>query len=83
MARKPDPGDSWAGMSTGLAISAYMLSGVLIWSGVGYVIDRFAGTGKVFTAIGMIVGAAASTYLIYLRYGRGNGGGSNDRASNR
>jgi ATP synthase protein I len=57
-------------MSTGLAISVYLLSGVLVWGGIGYLIDRLAGTASVFTAIGMVVGAAASTYLVYLRYGR-------------
>jgi F0F1-type ATP synthase assembly protein I len=59
-------------MSTGLAISVYLLSGLLVWGGIGYVVDRLAGTGKLFTAIGMVVGAAASIYLVYLRYGRGN-----------
>jgi F0F1-type ATP synthase assembly protein I len=59
-------------MSTGLTISVTMLSGVLVWGGLGYLADHLAGTGKVFTAIGMLIGAAASTYLIYLRYGREN-----------
>jgi ATP synthase protein I len=57
-------------MSTGITISTYLLSALLVWGGVGWLIDKVAGTGKVFTAIGMIVGAAAGTYLIYLRYGR-------------
>jgi F0F1-type ATP synthase assembly protein I len=69
MAGRRDPNDSWAGMSTGIAISATMLSGVLVWGGIGYLIDRLAGTEKVFTAIGMIIGAVAGTYLIYLKYG--------------
>ena len=49
-----------------------MLSAILVWGGIGYLIDRLAGTGKVLTAIGMVVGAGAGTYLIYLRYGRGD-----------
>jgi F0F1-type ATP synthase assembly protein I len=72
MGGKPDPENLWAGMSTGFAISVYLLSALLVWGGIGYLIDRMAGTGKVFTAIGMIVGAVAGPYLIYLRYGRGN-----------
>jgi ATP synthase protein I len=57
-------------MSTGITISTYLLSALLVWGGVGWLIDKVAGTGKVFTAIGMIVGAVAGTYLIYLRYGK-------------
>jgi F0F1-type ATP synthase assembly protein I len=63
-------GDPWGGMSTGLAISVYLLSGLLVWGGIGYAVDRLVGTGKLFTAIGMVVGAVASIYLVYLRYGR-------------
>jgi ATP synthase protein I len=70
MAGRPDPNDMWGGMSTGVTISAYLLSALIVWGGVGWLIDYLAGTGKVFTAIGMIVGAAAGTYLIYLRYGK-------------
>ncbi len=69
-AGRPDRGDPWAGMSTGMTISAYLLSALLVWGGIGYVLDRVANTGKVLTAIGMVVGAAAGIYLIYLRYGR-------------
>jgi F0F1-type ATP synthase assembly protein I len=57
-------------MSTGLAISATMLAGPAVWGGIGYLIDSLAGTGKVFMAIGMIVGAAGAAYIVYLKYGR-------------
>ena len=70
MGGRPDPKDMWGGMSTGVTISAYLLSALLVWGGVGWLIDVLANTGKVFTAIGMIVGAAAGTYLVYLRYGK-------------
>jgi|GEM_PF-1368186 hypothetical protein len=73
MAGQPPPPDNgWGGMSTGLTISLTMLSGLLVWGGLGYLADRLAGTGGVFTVIGMLIGTAASTYLIYLRYGREN-----------
>ena len=68
--RPPDPRDAWGGMSVGVAISAYLLAALAVWGGVGYVIDRLAGTGRAFTAVGMVIGAAAGIYLIYLRYGR-------------
>jgi F0F1-type ATP synthase assembly protein I len=72
MAPRQDPGNPWAGMSTGLAISVTMLAGPVVWGLIGYLIDRLAGTGKVFTAIGMVLGAAGAGYIVYLRYGREN-----------
>lgn len=69
MGGRRSPGD-WGGMSTGLTISSTLLSALLVWGGIGYLIDRLAGTPKVFTAIGMVVGAILGIYLIYLKYGR-------------
>jgi F0F1-type ATP synthase assembly protein I len=57
-------------MATGWQITAYLLAGLLAYGGIGYLIDRWAGTGKVFTAAGMLVGAALGIYLIYRKYGR-------------
>jgi ATP synthase protein I len=76
MARRPNPGDPgnlWGGMSTGIQVTAYLLAGPLAYGAIGFLIDWLAGTGKVFTAIGMVVGAAFSIYLIYARYGREDG----------
>ena len=63
----------WGGMSTGVAITSSLLAGLLLYGGIGLLIDRLAGTGKVFTAVGMIVGAVLGIYLIYVRYGRVDG----------
>ncbi|MCA1727620.1 MAG: AtpZ/AtpI family protein [Actinobacteria bacterium] len=57
-------------MAADLRKRVTLLSALLVWGGIGYLIDRLAGTPKVFTAIGMIVGAASGTYLIYLKHGR-------------
>ena len=70
MAGGTGPDNSMRGMSTGLTISLTMLSALLVWGGVGYLIDRLARTPKIFTAIGMLVGAASGIYLIYLKHGR-------------
>ena len=73
MADRPNPGDMWGGMSTGVAITSSLLAGLLLYGGIGLLIDRLAGTGKVFTAVGMIVGAVLGIYLIYVRYGKVDG----------
>jgi ATP synthase protein I len=52
------------------SIIGTLLAGVLVWGGIGYLLDRWAGTNGVFTAIGAMIGAAAAFYLIYRRYGR-------------
>ena len=70
MAGKLDSGDPWVGVSAGWAVSSYLLSAVVVWGGIGYLLDRLLGTPKVFTAIGMVLGAGLGTYLIYLRYGK-------------
>jgi len=60
-------------MGTGWGVTATMIGGILAWGGVGYLVDRLAGTQRVFAAIGIVLGAAGGVYLVYLRYGRGDG----------
>src|ERR671918_1592893 len=67
----PPPGRSdWSGFGTGWAATGTLLAGILTWGGIGWVIDRLANTGRLFLAIGLLVGAAGGIYLVYLRYGR-------------
>jgi ATP synthase protein I len=68
--RRSPYGEMWGGWSAGFAISATLLSGVAVYGVIGYFIDRWLGTAKVFTAIGMIAGAALGIYVVYLRYGK-------------
>jgi ATP synthase protein I len=72
MAGVPDRDNPWRGYSTGLGVSVTMLAGVAVWGVIGYLVDKLLGTPKVFTALGMIVGAVGAGYLIYLRHGREN-----------
>jgi ATP synthase protein I len=63
-------------MGTGWTITATMIAGILLWGGVGYVIDRLVGTPQLFFAFGTILGAGGSIYIVYLRYGKGDSGNS-------
>ena len=56
-------GDAWS-------IVSYLLGGLLVWGGAGWLVDRWLGT-SFFTLIGLLVGCSASLYLVWLRYGRG------------
>ncbi len=66
----PERGDAWAGMSTGWAITSTLVAGMVVWGGLGLLVDRLVGTSRVFLAIGVILGAAGGTYIVYLRYGK-------------
>lgn len=57
------PGDAWS-------IVAYLLSGLLVWGGLGVLADHLAGTTKVFTLVGLLLGMGSALYLVYVRFGR-------------
>lgn len=49
-------------------ILSYLITGPAVFGGLGWGIDRWAGTSFV-VAIGLLLGIAMSFYLIWLRYG--------------
>lgn len=63
-------------MGTGWAITSTMIGGIATIGFLGYLVDRLLGTEHVFVAIGFVLGAAAAVYIIWLRYGGGDGGGA-------
>lgn len=79
MAGTPTPSNPWEGMSTGWAVTSYLVGGLLAFGAIGYVIDWLFVSGApftavrevsgVFTGVGAIVGAALAIYLVYLRFG--------------
>ena len=71
----PQRNDAWSGLGVGWAITSTLLGGMLAWGAVGYLADRLIGTPHVFTAVGFVLGAAGGIYLVYLKYGRGDGDG--------
>lgn len=59
-------------MGTGLTIASTLLAGMLVWGGIGFLVDRLIWSTRVLTAVGIVLGAAAGGYIVYLRYGRGD-----------
>lgn len=47
---------------------AYLLSGPLVYGGLGWLADRWLGTGFLLP-VGLVGGMALSLYLIWFRYG--------------
>ncbi|WP_067507812.1 AtpZ/AtpI family protein [Actinoplanes sp. TFC3] len=64
--KKPQPtGDqsAWAALST-------LLSGIVVWGGLGYLVDLWLDLpNRLGLLVGMIVGLAASLYLVIKRFG--------------
>jgi F0F1-type ATP synthase assembly protein I len=57
-------------MGTAWSLTGTLVSGLLVWGGIGYLIDRAAGFHWLFLPIGMVIGIATGIYVVYLRYGR-------------
>ena len=51
------------------SIFGYLLSGLLIWGGIGWGLDKWLHT-TYFLLGGLIIGIAVATYLVWLRFGR-------------
>lgn len=54
--------DAWVVLS-------YLLTGVFLFGGIGWGLDRLLGT-TFLVVVGLLAGASLSIYVIYLRFGR-------------
>ncbi len=61
----PTPPDTGMGMT---AVS-YLFAGMLVWGGIGWLVDHYVGTKGIFAGIGAVVGIAGGVYLIVRRLG--------------
>jgi len=57
-------------MGTAWSITGTLLAGILVWGGIGFLLDRWLDLRWLFLPIGMVIGVGASIYLVYVRYGR-------------
>jgi F0F1-type ATP synthase assembly protein I len=62
---KPAERLMWQGMGEAWATLSTLISGIAVWGGVGYLIDRLVGTWPGFFAGGVILGNFGACYLIY------------------
>lgn len=54
--------DAWA-------VISYLLGGVLLYGGLGWLLDQWLGT-RGFVGAGIVLGAAAGITLVWLRYSK-------------
>ena len=51
------------------AVISYLLAGVILYGGLGWLLDWWLGT-RGFVAAGIVLGAAAGVWAVWLRYSR-------------
>lgn len=57
----------WSGLDRGTAISMQLLSGIVIWGGGGWLLDRWLDTTPWLFGVGVLLGFGAGLYLVWLR----------------
>jgi len=65
--KRQQPGDG--GQNIGMSIFSYLLSGMLVYGGLGWLISRWTGISLIFP-LGMLFGLAVSIGMVIYRYGR-------------
>lgn len=53
----------------GWAVVSYLITGVLFYGAIGWLVDAWLGT-RGFVAGGIVFGAAAGVFLVWLRYSK-------------
>jgi hypothetical protein len=51
------------------SVPSYLLSGMLFWGGIGWLLSRWTGV-YAFIPIGFVLGVVLAGYLVYLKHGR-------------
>jgi len=66
--RPAGPARQPSGADTGWAVTGTLISGMAVWGGVGWLLDRWWDI-TVFFPVGIIFGMAVAIYLVVKRYG--------------
>ncbi|HUZ23127.1 MAG TPA: hypothetical protein VMV07_05120 [Streptosporangiaceae bacterium] len=66
---RPEPGDGPPEQNAGWAIFSYLLSGMIFYGLVGWLVSKVTHIAVLFP-VGMLVGLAAAIVLIVFKYGR-------------
>jgi F0F1-type ATP synthase assembly protein I len=64
---RPPPADG--GQNIGMSIFSYLLSGMLVYGGLGWLISRWTGLSLIFP-LGMLFGLALAIGVVIYRHGR-------------
>ncbi|AYF31972.1 hypothetical protein CSH63_31970 [Micromonospora tulbaghiae] len=58
-----------SGAGQGWTALAYLVSGMLVWGFIGWLVDQWLDGGGIATAIGILLGTAGGIYLVARRLG--------------
>jgi F0F1-type ATP synthase assembly protein I len=61
------PKGRWSGIDSANNVVADIFGALLVWAGLGWLLDRWLGTTPWFLAIGALVGNAGAVWLMYQR----------------
>ncbi|MBA3368764.1 MAG: AtpZ/AtpI family protein [Geodermatophilaceae bacterium] len=56
-----------SGANTGYAVVGTLMSGIVVWGGIGWLLDRWFDT-VMFAALGVVMGAVLGIYLVMVKY---------------
>jgi F0F1-type ATP synthase assembly protein I len=66
---QPDDSEQRRFANDAWSIPSYILSGMLVYGGIGWLLGRWLGTTALFP-IGVVFGLLFAMFLVYLRFGR-------------
>ena len=69
MTEKRPPEDPQIREVDAWAVVSHLLAGVILYGGIGWLLDEWLGT-RGFVGVGIVLGAGAGVWLVWLRYGR-------------
>jgi F0F1-type ATP synthase assembly protein I len=64
-----DRREAWRGADQAWEIIGLLLAGILVWGGIGWLLDRLFDFTDVLLPIGMLLGAGVSIWLVSRKYG--------------
>ena len=64
-----DENDRVPNANQGMTALSYLIAGIAVWGLIGWLVDRWLGTGGIAIGIGVVIGAAGGVYLIVRRLG--------------
>lgn len=67
--RRPDESDQNGFANAAWSVPSYLLSGMLVYGGIGWLVGRWLHVPVLFF-IGVVLGLAIGTYLVYVRHVR-------------
>ncbi len=58
---------AWSGLDQSSVMGVELMAAILLWTGIGHLVDRWLGTDPWFLAVGAMGGFAAGLYLVMVR----------------